>query len=575
MGFVIFFIIILWFIGITSEDDGKAAKEQQEIDSDDCTVRDEVQKSSKYYINKKDKQFFANNWINGKSIQQSKILFVSKNFSSNLMDKFFSYEGAKGIEGLFYVLYQYNVKNIDKMTSAQYGYSGKASEVDCIVLIHTGGDAQDFSNFISYIKTHGFKTKVIVIILNNSNKVKRTMQKVGADSVFIYNEQLNNNVFLSDITTWFSGIVDTQRPIENYDKKEEGYATKKIFRCSLCKGILWIKEDNGYTCKGCNCFYSPSEMKKLRVMEWRVDMNNATDDDIDNNVKENYTYDETDDYEVEKKIPIALKIDLDRFIMMEFPNGLNAIFSVFVNQNEVYFATNNSYIKVDCAYGLYQEYEHLSFDIQETIVLNDSSIAKSIVNTIGYWVGVLTHCTEFNEEDICNTMNAQGNQALKAYDVEMRFSKQSLKFIYNKKFISIENALRMLEKCSYIEKKENYIFEIPEEWSACRGVIDQEFQGKANAIVPRDTAYFTESTYVCVNCKRNINKVLINRGSKINVAKQQVEIDKVFSCKYCNIFYAPFMGKTLGCGAFMYLKTESARYQKIVKELDRAGRRAE
>lgn len=195
------------------------------------------------------------------------------------------------------------------------------------------------------------------------------------------------------------------------------------------------------------------------------------------------------------------------------------------------------------------------------------AIANSICISAMIWSG----SSLFQIDDAFIGITGQINNRINKYNLAVNISSEGWRSQYNDIRINTEELIRKIDIGNNYNKKANQKIHINESWKTMNSKIEYLCGENTKSIIPAGTANFTRTVYICPNCRENITKVLLEE-TYINVEEKKEKINKTFSCKWCNSFYAPVFGWNLDQGKFYYLKVSSNRYTEIIKKMDENAR---
>ena len=265
---------------------------------------------------------------------------------------------------------------------------------------------------------------------------------------------------------------------------------------------------------------------------------------------------------------IKLVLNTGNFLMLEQPYTIETI---YICNNIVYLG---DYFKVNLENGLIKNgHPNLSYQWEEIHSQNAGligAIANTLCMCVQIWKGVMPYQTQ----DVCNSLTAQMNLYLKQYELTGKLTENSWKFSYKNKSITFEKIFDIIPADAPLEESPREFMElyIKEQWTLCNNTLNQDPAPSPVSTLPDNTTFFYESAYICPSCGRKLNKILIQSDSHIRVKGEEESIRTVFSCKYCNEFFAQFRLNPLGSGKYFHLKVNKQRYNEIALSLDACGR---
>ena len=129
---------------------------------------------------------------------------------------------------------------------------------------------------------------------------------------------------------------------------------------------------------------------------------------------------------------------------VSFPyNGtLFQVQDIFVKGNTAWLRDlkTQRLIEVDCEYGIYSEKTKWSVSSLQTIDASSDNNVGGLVQTVGTLLCVLSKSMTHDPVDACKTISERVNRALEPR-ITMRLTPKYLKFIQEKKFISLEDVI--------------------------------------------------------------------------------------------------------------------------------------
>ena len=115
---------------------------------------------------------------------------------------------------------------------------------------------------------------------------------------------------------------------------------------------------------------------------------------------------------------------------------------MFVKGNEVwlYDGVNDKLVELDCEYGIYSEKKKWSVSSLQSVDAGQDVNMSGLVQTVGTLLCVLSKSMSHDPADACKTISERVNKALEPR-ITMRLTPKYLKFIQEKKFISLEDVI--------------------------------------------------------------------------------------------------------------------------------------
>ncbi|WP_408070878.1 right-handed parallel beta-helix repeat-containing protein [Butyrivibrio sp. JL13D10] len=127
-----------------------------------------------------------------------------------------------------------------------------------------------------------------------------------------------------------------------------------------------------------------------------------------------------------------------------FPyNGtLFQVQDIFVRGNTAWLRDlkTQKLVEVDCEYGIYSERKRWSVNSLQSVDVSNDPNMSGLVQTVGTLLCVLSKSMTHDPVDACKTISSRVNKALEPR-ITMRLTPKYLKFIQEKKFISLEDVI--------------------------------------------------------------------------------------------------------------------------------------
>lgn len=194
--------------------------------------------------------------------------------------------------------------------------------------------------------------------------------------------------------------------------------------------------------------YKISHQENARIEELEEKPENPTEP--------NFTIDE-DDFEV-KEEDIVAQINANILltgcdsagISFPFEEELFLVSEMFVKGNEVwlYDGTNEKLIELDCEYGIYHRLKKWSVGALQSLDVNENPNCEGLARTAGMLLCILSKSMPHDPSDTCESIQNKVNAGIEPKGIKMRFTPKYLKFIRNKKFISLEDVVYRMSKGS-------------------------------------------------------------------------------------------------------------------------------
>ncbi|WP_066738548.1 right-handed parallel beta-helix repeat-containing protein [Butyrivibrio sp. AE2032] len=135
-------------------------------------------------------------------------------------------------------------------------------------------------------------------------------------------------------------------------------------------------------------------------------------------------------------------------ISFPFEGSLFQVRDMFVKGNEVwlYDGVNDKVVELDCEYGIYHTLKKWSIGALQSIDVSDDPNCEGFVRTAGTLLCILNKSMAHDPADTCATIQEKVNSGIEHKGIKMRFTTKYLKFIRNKKFISLEDVIYRMSK---------------------------------------------------------------------------------------------------------------------------------
>ncbi|WP_081668892.1 right-handed parallel beta-helix repeat-containing protein [Butyrivibrio sp. VCB2001] len=135
-------------------------------------------------------------------------------------------------------------------------------------------------------------------------------------------------------------------------------------------------------------------------------------------------------------------------ISFPFEGSLFQVRDMFVKGNEVwlYDGVNDKLVELDCEYGIYHTLKKWSVGSLQSIDVSDDPNCEGFVRTAGTLLCILNKSMAHDPADTCATIQDKVNSGIESKGIKMRFTPKYLKFIRNKKFISLEDVIYRMSK---------------------------------------------------------------------------------------------------------------------------------
>lgn len=206
----------------------------------------------------------------------------------------------------------------------------------------------------------------------------------------------------------------------------------KIYTCELCDGTEWRKDNGIFVCTHCGCKYPLEELKKLEKTENKKD--SCQQNDLI--------------HEICSDIPVRRaihnKICLNDCIEIMTQEGIYSVDTLYVQNNTCYLYNlmDHLYVEIDCEYGICKKGLNMDLIPSKQIRVNKQMIAWNIIKIIIFYLQLANKTILFHNESEIEKQCQCLNHELTPYGIEMRVSKEKVRFIMDGKIITLEQALR-------------------------------------------------------------------------------------------------------------------------------------
>ncbi len=159
---------------------------------------------------------------------------------------------------------------------------------------------------------------------------------------------------------------------------------------------------------------------------------------------------DVEDYVAEINANIMLTGCENVGIKFPYEGELFIVSDMFVKGNEIwlYDATNEKLVELDCEYGIYHSLKKWSVGALQSLDVGDDPNAEGIVRTAGTLLCILSKNMAHDPADTCSTIEEKVNKGIEHKGIKMRFKPKYLKFIRDKKFISLEDVIYRISRAS-------------------------------------------------------------------------------------------------------------------------------
>ena len=135
-------------------------------------------------------------------------------------------------------------------------------------------------------------------------------------------------------------------------------------------------------------------------------------------------------------------------ISFPYEGSLFQVRDMYVKNNEVWLYDGNAdkLVELDCEYGIYRSLKKWSVGALQSIDVSDDHNCEGFVRTAGTLLCILSKNMASDPADTCSAIQDKVNQGIESKGIKMRFTTKYLKFIRNKKFISLEDVIFRVSK---------------------------------------------------------------------------------------------------------------------------------
>jgi hypothetical protein len=137
-------------------------------------------------------------------------------------------------------------------------------------------------------------------------------------------------------------------------------------------------------------------------------------------------------------------------ISFPFEGSLFRVRDMYVKGNEVwlYDGVNDKLVELDCEYGIYHSPKKWSVGAMQSLDVSDDPNCEGFVRTAGTLLCILSKSMTQDPADTCQAIQDKVNSGIEPKGIKMRFTPRYLKFIRNKKFISLEDVVFRMSRGS-------------------------------------------------------------------------------------------------------------------------------
>ena len=137
-------------------------------------------------------------------------------------------------------------------------------------------------------------------------------------------------------------------------------------------------------------------------------------------------------------------------IKFPFEGDLFHVSDMFVKGNEVWLYDNikDKLVELDLEYGIYRNLKKWSVGALQSLDVSEDPNLAGMVRTAGTLLCILSKSMAHDAKDTCDTIQTKVNEGIEKKGIKMRFTPKYLKFIRNKKFISLEDVIYRMSRGS-------------------------------------------------------------------------------------------------------------------------------
>lgn len=146
-----------------------------------------------------------------------------------------------------------------------------------------------------------------------------------------------------------------------------------------------------------------------------------------------------------------------------FPQGGSSytVKEMYIRGNEVWMTSEENpgeAIHLDCEYGYFKRIEDLKIRTAFAVDVSEDRNLLGIVNTVATMYRILSRSMVQDPQAVCERIRDKANEALMLAGITMRFTPQLLKFIRNRRFITLEEVIDTIA-----EHEEELVAEVVDE----------------------------------------------------------------------------------------------------------------
>ncbi|MBE5833762.1 MAG: right-handed parallel beta-helix repeat-containing protein [Butyrivibrio sp.] len=143
------------------------------------------------------------------------------------------------------------------------------------------------------------------------------------------------------------------------------------------------------------------------------------------------------------KVQADLTITNCKNVSFPFEGSLFIVSDMFVRGNMAWLLDmkNQRLVEIDCEYGIYRSINNYEISSMQS---TDASVDINMIGltqTVGTLLCILSRSMDHDPDDACETIRDKVNNKIEPLGITMRLTPKYLKFIQNKKFISLEDVI--------------------------------------------------------------------------------------------------------------------------------------
>ncbi len=194
--------------------------------------------------------------------------------------------------------------------------------------------------------------------------------------------------------------------------------------------------------------YNLSSDKNPRIEMWQAKETSSENGSEENKKEPEKEIPEPEDIVEEINANILLTGCESAGISFPFEGSLFRVRDMFVKGNEVwlYDGSSDKLVELDCEYGIYHSLRKWSVGALQSLDVSDDPNCEGFVRTAGTLLCILGKSMAHDPADTCKTIQDKVNSGIESKGIKMRFTPRYLKFIRNKKFISLEDVIYRMSK---------------------------------------------------------------------------------------------------------------------------------